>query len=218
MDLFAYVDHWRRVLQVKRFERYIQKAIALYRYDPKPLLNCHGITTVNHKGHGAILAYCPESKKLYYFSQAEIDPALVRVAETMLVIHLETPDDSGDKSYIVTMCDVTSEEGPVENRGWLHYMQALDRLMPIDVIRAIRTQLKAMDKTTQLPYAYCRIFRLPMGIVKKRYNDATLGIHHQTSFTDSLSLLKDKLSHDPRIIGSDHSPPSSPPERRGRAG
>lgn len=219
MDLFEYVDHWRRVLQVKRLERYIQKAIGLYRYDPKLPLRQYGITVVNHVGQGAILSYCPEAKKLYYFSQNEIDPALVRVAETMLVIHLETPDGMNDKPYVVTMRDVTADEGPVENRCWLHYMQALDRLMPFEAAQVIRSRMKAMSKLAQLPYVYCRIFHLPMVIVKKRYSDAILGLHHQTSFTDSLSLLKDKLTHDPRIIGPDHSPPPAPSqEHRNRPG
>jgi hypothetical protein len=208
-ELFA---HWRRAQQVKRFERYIQKAMALYRYDPKPILKQRGVTIVNARGQGAILSYCPKTQKLYYFSHEQVDPALICVAETMLVIYLETLDNPTDKSYIVTMRDVTELEGPRDNVVWFHYMDALDRLMPVPAMQAIRKEIVAMDKLQHLSYAYCRIFHLPMAIVRTRYKDTSLGIHHQTSFTGALILLKDKLSHDPRLERPDHQAPS--PQRR----
>lgn len=209
MGLFDLIAHWRRLRHVRQFERYIQQTADRYRYDPKPALKEHGITNVSNKGQGTVLMYCPEAKKLYYFGHSHVDPALVRVAETMLVIHLESGGGDGTTSYIVTTQDVADADGPSDNQRWLHYMQALDRLMPIDVVQAIHAQILTQDNTQLLAYAYCRIFYLPINLVMKRHKDATLDVHHQTSFTSALTLLKDKLSHDPRIVRSEH-PPSSP--------
>lgn len=217
MGLFDWLTHWWRTRHVRRFERYLQAATVRHRYDPKPALKQRGITCITHHGQGAVLTYFPQTKELYYFSHDQIDPALIRLAETMLVLHLETPDDTSNTSYIVTMRDVTSPEGPADNRQWFHYMQALDRLMPLAVARDVRREVALLGKTPQLLYAYRRIFHLPMGAVKHRSNDAVLGIHHQTSFTDALILLKDKLTHDPRLDRPDHSaPPPSAPEHRGQ--
>lgn len=208
MGMFYPAIRWWRTQQVKRFERYIQKALARYRYDPKPALKRHHVTAIQRPGQSAMLVYTPPAKKLCYFSADQLDPALVRVAETMLVVYLETAEDASDKPYTILMRDLTSEEGPTDNRQWFHYMHALDRLMPAHPTQVISREVAAMGRAQHLLYAYCRIFSLPMGTVKKRYKDIVSGVHHQTSFTDELITLKDKLSHDPRVARSDHPPPA----------
>lgn len=190
------IAHWWREQKVKRFERFIQTAIKRYRYDPKPTIAGNGAKIINTKGQGAILSYCPVTKHLYYFSHEQIDPALVRLAETMLVINRISQaglEVCAQSPYVVTMRDLTSSEGPLENGQWFDFMDAMDRLIPEKHYEVVKRAVSRMGHDAHLPYALCRIFQVPMDVVRRRMRDSSLNIHHQTSFMDGLLTIEQRL-------------------------
>jgi hypothetical protein len=212
MSALQRLAHWWREQKVKRFERYIQSAIKRYRYDPKPTIAGNGARIINTKGQGALLSYCPQTRHLYYFSHEHIDPALVRLAETMLVINRTDQKDiplCAQSPYVVTMRDITSQDGPMENGQWLDYMNAIDKLIPEKHYQAVKHALQRLRQDKHLPYALCRIFQVPMDVVRRRMRDSSLNIHHQTSYTEVLTHLIQRLTqHEQRP--PDQRRPASP--------
>jgi hypothetical protein len=218
MSTLQRIAHWWREQKVKRFERYIQSAIIRYRYDPKPTITGNEAKIINTKGQGALLSYCPVTKHLYYFSHEAIDPALIRLAETMLVINRVSQKDlpiCAQSPYVVTMRDLTNQEGPSENGQWLDYMNAIDKLIPEKHYQAVKQAINRLRQDKHLPYALCRIFHVPMDVVRRRMRDSSLNINHQTSFTAGLLQYRDELLHEQQRT-PDQRRPASPGKHRRR--